>query len=74
MALRALGDLRGATSAEPREGLREEFFDYFAAGLGELFVAAFVEVGELAVVEAEEAEEGGVKVANVVDAVDGFGA
>ena len=59
---------------ETEEQLGEEFGDDLAAELGELFEAAGVIVGEAVVVETEEVEEGNVDVADVVDAVDGFGA
>src|SRR5262245_33308790 len=50
----------------------EQFFDHTAVGLGQLFVAAFVEVGELVVVEAQEMQDRAVEVFDVVNGVDGL--
>jgi hypothetical protein len=38
---------------KPRDLLRNQFLNDFVVGLGELFKAAAVEVGEVAVIEAE---------------------
>lgn len=50
-----------------------QLLDHPAAELGELFVSPGVVVGEAVVIEAEEVEDGAVDVADVVDAIDGFG-
>jgi hypothetical protein len=52
----------------------QQFFNYAAAGLGELFVAAFVEVGEFIVVKAQQMQDRAVDVFHVVDGVDGLAA
>src|SRR5262245_4539922 len=51
--------------------LGEQLLDDLSADLAELLVAAFVEVSELVVVQAEEMQQGYVKIADVVNFLDG---
>lgn len=49
-----------------------QFLDQLAPGLAELFEAAFVKEGELAIVQAQQVKDGHVQVSDRVNYLDGL--